>query len=132
MDSDNPLTGGCACGAIRFEVSGRPLRTGLCHCMTCRKAHGAAFNPFVVFPRAAVKMTGPVSRWRSSPDFERCFCSECGSRVASSYPNGDEIELTIGSFDQPGLFAPDYESWVTHREPWLAPLPIPQNERDRT
>ena len=41
-------TGGCACGGVRFVATGEPLRMGLCHCLTCQRAHAAAYNPFIV------------------------------------------------------------------------------------
>ena len=46
--------------------------------------------------------------------------------------NGEELELSIGSFDDPGVLAPQYESWIIHREPWLTRLGIPEFEQDRT
>ena len=121
--------GGCACGAVRFAVEGAPLRAGLCHCITCRKAHAAACNPFLVFAAGQVALTGALRSWHSSPDYERRFCPECGSRVIAI--NGDEVEVSLGSFDQAGLFVPEYENWIVHREPWLAPIEGPQNVQDR-
>jgi hypothetical protein len=59
------FSGGCACGKVRFTVTAQPKRVGLCHCMTCRKAHGAAFNPFVVFATEE----GSQSRADSRPDW---------------------------------------------------------------
>lgn len=99
--------------------------------MTCRKAHAAAFNPFVIYDRGQVALTGKLQSWRSSPDYERSFCPACGSRIFGGYVGGPEIELSLGSFDAPGLVAPQYESWTIRREPWLAALPVPQNNRDR-
>ncbi len=130
MTTDDRLTGGCACGAVRFTTRGQPLRVGLCHCLTCRKAHAAAFNPFVVFAPDQVKVTGALATWASSPSYQRRFCRVCGSRVLGV--NDGEVELSLGSFDEPGRFAPQYESWISRREPWLAPLPVPQHEHDRT
>jgi hypothetical protein len=129
MTTDD-MTGGCACGAVRFSVRGAPLRAGLCHCMTCRKAHAAAFNPFLVFDPAQVEIAGELRAWRSSAGYERRFCPACGSRVLGV--NGDEVELSVGSFDEPALFAPEYESWTIRREPWLRPLDVPQHDRERT
>jgi len=117
--------GGCACGAVRFVVRGAPLRAGLCHCMTCRKGHAGAFNPFLVFAAEQVAVTGRLRSWPSSPEYDRRFCPVCGSRVIAI--NGDEVELSLGSFDETGIFAPEYESWVVHREPWLTPIDGPQN-----
>jgi hypothetical protein len=124
-------TGGCACGAIRFTARGAPLRAGLCHCMTCRKAHAAAFNPFLVFRREQVKVTGRPIRWQSSPGYERLFCGACGSRVVGGDVGGAEVELSLGSFDEAGWALPQYESWIIHREPWLLALGVPQYDGDR-
>lgn len=129
MTTDPMLIGGCACGAVRFVTRGAPLRVGLCHCLTCRKAHASAFNPFVVFRREQVEVTGELRSWKSSAGYDRRFCPHCGSRLFGI--SGDEIELSLGSYDQPGLFEPRYENWIVRREAWLAPLPVPQHRRDR-
>jgi hypothetical protein len=121
--------GGCACGAVRFTTTGAPLRAGLCHCMTCRKAHSSAFNPFVVFTLDQVEVQGELSDWLCSPGFVLSFCPKCGSRVCGG--DGEEIELSLGSFDHPGLFRPQYELWIGRREPWLAAMDIPQHETNR-
>ncbi|WP_293468298.1 GFA family protein [Phenylobacterium sp.] len=97
--------------------------------MTCRKAHAAAFNPFVVFKAEAVEVTGNLRSWFSSAGYDRQFCGECGSRVIAL--NGDEVEVSLGSLDEPGLLDPQYESWIVSREPWLAPLDRPQHPRER-
>ena len=128
---DEVAVGGCACGSVRFTIRGGPIRGGLCHCMTCRKAHAAAFNPFLVFRREQVDIEGGLQSWESSAGYDRLFCPVCGSRVASLEPPGRELELSLGSFDEPGRFAPDYEVWVTRREPWLPPLPVLQHQHAR-
>jgi hypothetical protein len=123
------FSGGCACGQVRFSANDQPKRIGLCHCMTCRKAHAGAFNPFVVFPMEAVCMQGELRGWESSPGYIRQFCPTCGSRVSAI--NGHEVEISLGSFDAPGLLTPQYESWIIHREPWLTALQVPQYTHDR-
>jgi hypothetical protein len=121
--------GGCACGAVRFVATGEPARAGLCHCLTCQKAHGAAYCPFVIFQISQVALFGTTAGWQSSADYRRLFCSACGSRVASL--TADEIELPVGSFDEPSAFPPQYESWTIRRLPWVKPLDVPQFDRDR-
>ena len=129
-DDDQIREGGCACGAVRFAVRGEPSRVGLCHCMTCRKTHASAFNAFAIFQADQVEISGESESWRSSPDYERHFCARCGSGVFGG--DGEEVELSIGSFDTPGLFEPEYELWIGRREPWLAALDIPQYETNRS
>ena len=123
--------GGCACGAVRFTATGAPIRTGLCHCLNCRKAHSSAANPFLVFRRDQVAIEGDLREWRSSTAWLSKFCPACGSRIVGG-DGPEEVELSLGSFDQPGLFEPQYELWVIRREPWLRPLDVPQFTEDRT
>ncbi|MGH6979425.1 MAG: GFA family protein [Brevundimonas sp.] len=123
------LSGGCACGAVRFRTWSEPLRIGLCHCMACRKAHAAAFNPFIVFKAEAVEVIGKPRSWFSSSSYDRQFCGNCGSRVIAF--NGDEVEISLGSLDEPGLLEPQYETWVIRREPWLCALDKPQHTVER-
>lgn len=97
--------------------------------MTCRKAHAAAFNPFIVFQAAVVEVIGKPRSWLSSPGYDRQFCGDCGSRVIAI--NGDEVEISLGSLDEPGMLEPQYKSWVVRREPWLCALDRPQHSRER-
>ncbi len=121
--SNTILKGGCACGQVRVEALGEPYRVGVCHCLTCRKAHGAPFNLYAVFPPEAVSFTGNVIEFASSDHARRYACRACGAPVYSTYGREDEFYVYPGSFDEPGLFAPTYELWTIRREPWLPPFP---------
>jgi hypothetical protein len=125
--------GGCACGKVRIEARGEPYRVGVCHCLTCRKVHGAPFNFYVVFPREAVTVTGDVTIFASSEHGRRYSCRSCGAPVYSRYDHPDEIDLYPGSFDEPGLWQPSYELWRRRREPWLPEVPtvVRRYEGDR-
>lgn len=118
-------TGSCLCGGVRIEASGRPWRVGLCHCLDCRKHHGALFHASAIFPRDSVTVEGEIR------DYEgRCFCPRCGSSVFGR--SGDEIEVNLGALDSPGALIPTYELWTVRREPWLPPFPLDRRfERDR-
>lgn len=119
------VTGGCLCGAVRIEAAGRPYRVGLCHCLDCRKHHGALFFAAAIFPQDAVTIEGETRAWRN-----RHFCPRCGSSVFARYE--DEIELHLGTLDAPDQFMPSYENWTIRREAWLPPFPLAhQYERDR-
>ena len=119
------VTGGCLCGKVRFIASGRPYRVGLCHCLDCRKHHGALFHASAIFPETAVTVTGETSAYAG-----RHFCPHCGSPVFAR--SDDEIELNVGSLDEPDQFTPTYELWTIRREAWLPPFPLVRHyERDR-
>lgn len=104
--------GGCLCGKVRFTAVGTPNRVGLCHCMHCRKHHGAVFFAAAIFPSDAVTVTGETQHYQ-----DRHFCPNCGSSVFAH--SQDEIELHLGALDTPDVFTPTYEIWTTHRENWL-------------
>ena len=111
--------GCCCCGKLRFTVHGEPKRVGLCHCLDCRKLHGAPFMAFAVFERDAVTLAGDARRFESQPGYRRFFCGDCGSHVWGADAGSSEVELYHGSFDEAGLWAPKYELWTVRREPWL-------------
>lgn len=119
-------TGGCLCGDVRFTARGAPLRTGICHCLDCRKHHGALFYAAAIFPEAAVKITGETHSYQG-----RHFCPRCGGSVFARAPG--EVELHLGALDAPDRFQPDYEIWTIRREAWLPEFPGTVTfERDRT
>ncbi|UYN98724.1 MAG: GFA family protein [Devosia sp.] len=107
-----PRAGGCLCGRVRFVTHGAPYRVGICHCLDCRKHHGALFHASAIFPEAAVTISGTTKNYEG-----RCFCPHCGSSVFSR--SDDEIEVNLGSFDAPDTFRPTYELWTERREAFL-------------
>jgi hypothetical protein len=117
--------GGCLCGAVRIEACGAPYRVGLCHCLDCRKHHGALFFAAAIFPQNAVTIEGETRAYRG-----RHFCPRCGSSVFAQF--GDQIEVHLGSLDAPDQLMPTYESWIVRRESWLPPFPLAHHyARDR-
>jgi hypothetical protein len=119
------VTGGCLCGKVRIVASGSPNRVGICHCLDCRKHHGALFHASAIFPQDAVTVEGETRDHAG-----RFFCPDCGSSVFGRMQ--DEVEVNLGSLDEPDRFQPTYELWTIRRESWLPPFPITrQYERDR-
>jgi hypothetical protein len=119
------LTGGCACGRVRIAAVGQPDRVGICHCLDCRKHHGALFYAAAVFPQQAVTIVGELRDYAG-----RCFCPNCGSPVFAR--SGDEIEVHLGTLDAPNALTPSYEGWTSRREAWLPAFPgMIQYERGR-
>ena len=115
-------TGGCNCGRVKFEVSGTPVRVGLCHCLVCRKETGSLGNFFAVWNSDKVSTTGETRSWRLSTD-HRHFCPVCGSSVFGVVDGSDEVEIRVGALDDaPTDLTPVYELWVPRREHWLVPI----------
>ena len=119
------VTGGCLCGKVRIVASGRPRRVGVCHCLDCRKHHGALFHASAIYPEDAVVVEGETGDYAG-----RHFCPHCGSSVFSRSPG--EVEVHLGTLDAPDQFQPSYELWTIRREAWLPPFPLAEHyERDR-
>jgi hypothetical protein len=112
--------GGCLCSAIRFRVSGEPVFSLICHCVTCRRASAAASVAWLTFDRARLEiLSGHPRIYRSSQGVVRQFCGICGSQLfyaTSSSPAN--IDVTTASMDNPKLFPPTAEVWLEHRMPW--------------
>jgi hypothetical protein len=119
------VTGGCLCGNVRILALGKPYRVGVCHCLDCRKHHGALFHASAIFPEDAVAIEGETREY-----FGRHFCPRCGSPLFGR--SGDEIGVNLGSLDAPDQLAPTYELWTIRRESWLPPFSTMRRyERDR-
>lgn len=106
------VSGGCLCGNVRLVARGKPNRVGICHCLDCRKHHGALFYVAAIFPQDAVRVEGEFRDYQG-----RCFCPECGSSVFAR--SGDEVEVHLGALDATDQFKPSYENWTVRREAWL-------------
>ncbi len=119
------IRGGCLCGNVRLVATGRPYRVGLCHCLDCRKNTGSLFHASAIFPAEAVAIEGETASYEG-----RHFCPRCGSSVFGR--SDDEIEVSLGAFDDIDRFQPTYELWTIRREAWLPPFPLKHSyERNR-
>ena len=119
------FTGGCLCGAVRLVATGQPNRVGICHCLDCRKHHGALFFAAAIFPSTAVTIEGETRHFK-----ERHFCPGCGSSVFARF--GDETEVHLGCLDEIDQLIPTYECWTIRRERWLPEFSTTRFERDRS
>ena len=127
-DNNKRFTGGCLCGALRYEAEGEPLYAGYCYCGDCRKASGSGFVPFMGFSAAAVRFTGAhkpfVSLAANGGDATRNSCPVCSSLVFGGVV-GESASFTIyaGSLDDPSLFQPRVAIFTKDRPNWLAMPP---------
>ncbi len=120
-DKTMPITGGCMCGAIRYEATEPPQKAGYCHCRMCQKATGNLFYPYAAFRSDAFRFTqGEPKFYKSSAWLERIFCANCGTQVADRYLKGsDRVFATIGSLDHPEDWPPSNHFGVESQIPWL-------------
>lgn len=113
--------GGCLCGAVRYRVTGAPSWTGNCHCTSCRKASGAAFITYAVFPELRFEVVkGEPALYQSSPGVERTFCGRCGTTLtyrADRFPG--DIQITVASLDRPEDMPPANHVWTSERLAWV-------------
>ncbi len=128
------ITGGCQCGAVRYELARAPRRASICHCRMCQRATGSYFAPLANVESSDFKLLeGTLAIHRSSPLAERGFCRDCGSPLTFHYTDLADISVTIGSLDAPDAVVPDKqfgaESTTAH---WhlLHTLPASTTEDD--
>ncbi|MBS0221088.1 MAG: GFA family protein [Proteobacteria bacterium] len=117
------MTGGCHCGAIRYEVEGDTLTHALCHCTDCRRHAGAPMVGWAMFPHGAVKVTkGRPKTYASSKHGRRQFCPDCGTGLF--YNNAEmlpgRIDIQSATLDDPGAIPVQAHIQVAERIGWMA------------
>ena len=122
MPVEGRLTGGCLCGGVRYEISGRLSRASHCHCSMCRKHHGAAFGSYASVRRTEFRLTSGetlIARFTSSPGIERGFCRQCGSTLLwDAVGDPERFGLALGTVDgDPGV-RPSLHIFTGSKAPW--------------
>ncbi len=130
MNDSNITTGGCLCGAIRFEANGRSLWQSICYCESCCRSAGAPLIAWACFDKSNVKfIKGETTRFQSSPGVYRGFCGSCGTTLTYGREprdnqedlnaRPDEIFISISTFDDPEEFPPEEHIRYVERVSWL-------------
>ena len=118
--TDSTITGGCQCGAVRYSAA-RLGRATICHCRMCQKAFGSFYGPLVT--AHGLKWTrGLPALYASSNKIKRGFCSSCGTPM--TYDWGGEVEISIGSLDEPEFAAPLIQVNINDKLSFVDGLPI--------
>lgn len=125
MTDINPqLTGGCACGKIRYESAAAPVTMLNCHCRDCQHSSGGPFSTYTVVPKETFKLTqGELSFYATESEAggknHRGFCSDCGSPILSKPDSAPGIvAIFTSSLDDPSGFNQQMEVWVSDAQPW--------------
>lgn len=124
MESPASFSGGCACGAVRYESTAAPVAMVQCHCRDCQRSSGGPFLALTVVPRDAVQMTAGKPQFyftdsAAGGQTGRGFCRNCGSPMIllpSAAPGISAI--TAASMDDPGTFRPQMDVWTSDAHPW--------------
>ncbi|MHB8690725.1 MAG: GFA family protein [Solirubrobacteraceae bacterium] len=121
--SELPLTGGCVCGGVRWELSQVPVNAGYCHCTRCQRRTGNGYSAQARIDGDSLRVLQGqelVKAWRH-PDggFEKLFCSACGGHLFSRDPDEPrQMSVRLGSFDgDPGI-RPSYHTFVDFAPVW--------------
>ncbi len=128
-----PLTGGCLCGGVRFELEVAPELAGYCHCTRCQGRTGSAASAQALVDGGAFRVVRGeelVRGWRH-PDggMEKCFCRDCGAHLFSRNPDSAvATAVRMSAFDgDPGV-RPSFRAYVAYAAPWE---PIPEDGLER-
>ncbi|HEY6962676.1 MAG TPA: GFA family protein [Gaiellaceae bacterium] len=119
------MTGGCLCGAVRFEIVGPLGPASYCHCTRCQRRTGTAASANVRVGGDALRVTQGeehVREWTPADGWPKAFCGECGSAVWSRSPDGTVYGLRLGAFDEDPGVRPEYRQFVAYAAPW-EPIP---------
>ena len=125
-----PLTGGCVCGAVRYETSALPLTVYVCHCTVCQRITSSAFSIGMVVPDAAFRATGkdvrsvPGGVTAGGRAKSRFVCPDCGTwlfgapRPGTGHPGKVRI-VRGGTLDDTTGLRPTEHYWTRSKQPWV-------------
>ncbi|MDT8428083.1 MAG: GFA family protein [Pseudomonadales bacterium] len=116
------MKGSCLCGAVAYQLDRIEKPITHCHCLTCQKAHSAAFNSSVRIQREDFHWTrgeDKLSCYESSPGKKRWFCSVCGSHLMAEKQGQELLVLRAASLDEDPGVRPAMHIWRAHDRAWL-------------
>jgi len=124
--ADEPLTGGCNCGAVRFALSEAPTAARYCHCTRCQRRTGTAASASAVAVPGSFQLLAGEDRlraWKPVDGSEKWFCGDCGSALFTRNPRDPEqVAIRMGAFaEDPGV-TPSARQFVAYAAPW-EPIP---------
>lgn len=125
LKHEGPLTGGCQCGKVRYEIVHAPVEVYVCHCRECRKQSSSAFGISVIVRSADLRLlSGELRCWSRPADSGRTldcyFCPNCGSRVWHGNRERDEtVSIKGGSLDEPVDLGSAHHIWTSRKLPGI-------------
>jgi hypothetical protein len=118
-----PFSGGCTCGAIRYQVAAEPAVMNDCQCRQCQRDSGTGHGSYLTFVGAPVEVSGEASFWESVGEGgtrkRRAFCPSCGAPVYLAFPDMPQVFVaTAASLDDPSRYRPQQVLWASAAQPW--------------
>lgn len=131
-DPVTPITGGCGCGGVRWELSAPPLGITYCHCTRCRRRTGTGHSVNMPIVRGSLTITEGddlLREWLPEGGWGKVFCGACGSALFTRDPeDGRMASVRAGSFDRDPGVSPLHHQWVASAPPWD---PVPDDRLTR-
>ena len=126
-----PQTGGCQCGALRYEITQAPRMVYTCHCTDCQRLTSSAFSMAIVLAPEAFRLTQgeprPLQKTADSGRVvTRWVCPQCGSWICGSPTPGSALRVRAGTLDDTSWLRPTAHFWTRSRQPWIA---LPEGSR---
>lgn len=123
--SENP-TGSCLCKSVQYTVTA-PFRMAVnCHCNTCKKITGAAFEALALVEEERLEITRGkelLTTYRIGELAKKHFCSRCGTPIYNLHVKvPGQALIHIGSLDNPGAVTPSANIWCESMLPWVKSL----------
>jgi hypothetical protein len=126
MADELPLTGGCLCGGVRFEVTAPPISAGYCHCTRCQRRTGTAASVSAALEPGSLRVTDGeelVRAYEPGDGWAKVFCSACGSALWSRHPDDHaRVSVRLGAFDSDPAVRPSDRQFVAYAAAW-EPIP---------
>ena len=120
---ETKATGGCLCGAVRYEAVGQPLSVIHCHCLSCRRHTGAPVVTLAGYKEDQVRFTAGERRlYESSPGIQRAFCGQCGTPLTWEGEGASDVplvEIHVSTLDNPDAFVPELHLHHDERIAWF-------------
>ena len=124
--ADLPLTGGCLCGGVRYEISAPLVVASYCHCTRCQRRTGGAAECSARVAPGSLRITAGeelIKSWDPPDGFKDVFCSNCGGALWSQNPADPEmIAVRMGTFDSDPVIRPTHRQFTAYAAVW-EPIP---------
>ena len=116
-------TGGCRCGALRYEAAAEPMFMNHCQCLDCQHLSGTGHSSYLTFRREHAVQTGDATIWSMPTDRgsvkHHASCAACGSPVSLTFESmPDWFTVHAASLDDPTRFRPHAITYAKRAQPW--------------